>query len=126
MHPKPPTKREIDSWFALLGISSKFVHEKLNVKTTTEFINGLDELKECSKKAWKKLAFDKHPDRNDGNDEEFKTLSSAYDNIQNLRVIKTPPRPQPMRVVHIHVNFGCTNGNTWTTGTGSTTGATFW
>ena len=31
------------------------------------------------KKQYRKLAFEKHPDRNDGNDEEFKEISAAYE-----------------------------------------------
>ena len=50
------------------------------------------------KQAYRKLAKQHHPDRG-GNEETFKAVNEAYDNIKN-----PPQQPQPRQHSHMNMN----------------------
>lgn len=121
--PRPLTKAEILGAFAALGMAAQYVDQKLGTaKDFAEFAKRLEELKEEAKKAWRKLAFDLHPDRG-GDEERFKKVAAYHEMIEGLQAGPPPrPRPMPMQgpMIVINMNFG--GGFSGFTSTNATTG----
>lgn len=106
--PRPLSKAEILGAFVALGMSAQYVDAKLSApRSLQEAVKTLEVLKGEAKQAWRKLAFDLHPDRG-GDENEFKKVKESYDLIVELHA-GPPPRPKPRPVwgptVVIHMNF---------------------
>lgn len=83
------TEDDIDRFFVKLGYPPGHAKRKLAVANTLqECEQNLEELKTEAKTAWKKKAFELHPDRNDGLDEEFKSLKQIYEAVMGIRVVE--------------------------------------
>lgn len=84
----------------------------------------LDALKADVKKRYRELAFQLHPDRNAGDDTEFKKLSGAWLMLEPwlaaLEIRPQPPAPPPM----IIIQFGGFQGAQTGFSTGSATTST--
>ena len=87
--------------------------------TTKEAVKAkLDDIKERVNKIFKQRAMELHPDRNNGNDEQFKELSNMRDQVMELSIIH-PPRPplQSQMRVHVRVYMPSSYTSNNTTGT---------
>lgn len=76
----------------------------------------LEELKGLVRKTYKRLAFELHPDRNNGDAvkaEKLKVVSRLKDEFMKLEL--RPPRPPPQRIQYV-----------WSNSTSTTTSTGFW
>ena len=74
---------------------------------STDYYNILEIDKNASsddiKSAYKKLALKYHPDKNNGNDDKFKSISEAYSTLSDPQKRKQYDNPQPK---HPFFNMG--------------------
>jgi len=91
-----------------------------HIRTPQAAIREFQKLKEEAKKAFKRLAFEHHPDRNGGDDKEFKRLNSLWQVLEGLNPIFQNPRPQTMIRVVVNSGWGYPSDMTTTTSTSTT------
>ena len=102
----------INSLFLLFGINIQVWMN--NCQNFLEAQKRFDEAKVETKKRFKDMAFELHPDRNPGHEDEFKQLANARDFIEQLNV--QPPQP----VMRVFVNLGGFTNTSTTTNTSYT------
>jgi len=96
----------------LLGVWEIFLRTMQAAQSFEQAEAGVQSVREAAEAAYKRQAFQAHPDRSGGSDERMKALNGARDALKSLVV----QRPQPvMTVVRIY--------STWTTTSTTTTGA---
>jgi len=88
--------------------------------------SGIEVVKAAVKAAWKKKAFELHPDRNGGDDEAFKAMKQKVEFVMALKVVERTPMPMPLHVpvlnfINMTFNFNV-NGSTQGTQTGGPSG----
>jgi hypothetical protein len=92
-----------------------------NVRDKAGQARALDEMRVLAKKRFKELALGHHPDRNNGDDAEFKRINGVWQTIENLQPAPPPPRPNANQHTVTIVFGGVT-----TTGATATTGGGWW
>lgn len=105
--------RQVAALFAIFGVD--LAQRTHHIRELGELQKAIDAAKVDAKKQFKKLAFKWHPDRNDGDDKEFKRIAEAWQIVE--RICPAPP-PRPRPVHSITITYG---GSTDTTATTSTT-----
>lgn len=102
----------------LLGLTQA---DFLAIQKAPTFAAGqqaLEVLKERTRKQFKRVAMDLHPDRTNNDPvktEDFKLVSSAVDDIDRLQ-LRAPPRPMPViRIVFRSSGFGGFSATGFTT-----------
>jgi hypothetical protein len=80
---------------------------------------NLEKLKVIVKRHWRRVAFRCHPDRNNGDDTEFKKLNTLYQLVQSAKI-----KPRPPQVVY--TVFTATDSAASTTTTSSTPFTTYY
>ena len=106
--------------FAYFGCNLQL--EISTAKSHDEAAKILDSLKDRARTTYKKMAFECHPDRNQGDDTKIKELNSLYDLVKNAKYQPPPPMLPMIRVV-MHPGAGWGWGGT--TNTSTTTSATY-
>lgn len=88
-----------------LGATPERLRAVLGAGSIAKAREALDALKADVKRAHKRLAFDLHPDRNEGTDDQqakadrLVALTAARDRILGLTLKERPPQPQPVTIV---------------------------
>lgn len=113
-----------------LGATPERLRAVLRLGTIEQAREALDALKADVKRAHKRLAFDLHPDRNEGEDDQkakadrLVALTAARDRILDLTLTQQIQQPPPI-VVHVSGFWGGPLSSS--TNTTSSTGAGgFW
>jgi hypothetical protein len=111
---------------ARLGVTEAALAACVQASSLDQARQNLDAFRDRVKAAWRKLAFELHPDRG-GDAEAFKKLAGAWAEIEKflgaLQVDNRPPAPPPPPVRVVFVGFGG-GFHPFSTGTGTTTSAT--
>ena len=109
---------EVMKVFETMGISKSVADRFFMARRLGDATKALDEAKVEAKAAWKRMAFDLHPDRNNGNDVEFKRVKDVFDALIRLNVAVERPAIQ-FQVVRVDVSNWNAAPTATTTGTGS-------
>ncbi len=112
------TVRDVMEAFALMGISDPVAKRFFDAQSAGAARAALDDAKVEAKATWKRLAFDLHPDRNGGNDEEFKRVKEVFESLIRLDVsVRQPVQVMQVQVVRVNVsNWNAaptTSGTSW-------------
>jgi DnaJ domain len=99
--------------------------QQLQVMPFQQAVRALEALKVHARARYKKLAFQWHPDRNQGDsgaEERFKVLGAVLSDLEKLQLRPPPPRPV-VRFVHFPnmSPFGSSVSYTMSTNTSTTT-----
>jgi len=97
------TQAEVVKAFQHLGITEADVMGIRSAPSLVEANKRLQALRDRVKKQWRKLAFELHPDRTEGDEDKeklFKLLSGVVDKLDDTKVLPPMrPRPRPRRRV---------------------------
>lgn len=113
MNRRPITPSMVLSAFLGVGLDRDFILAHMRASTLGEAQAKLVELKTEAKKSYKKLAFQYHPDRNNGAEDRMKKLNEDYDFVEKLN-INPPPPPPPMFYPRVTIVMGGWGGGTVT------------
>lgn len=72
-------------------------NRSVSVRSFEKLQEVVDQAKIDAKKEFKKLAMVHHPDRG-GDAEEFKRISSMYEMIEKLKIVKPKPKPRMVSI----------------------------
>ena len=121
------TDAQISQAMSLLGLSQGDFQAVQRAPSFEVAQQRLAELKERTKKQFRKVALVLHPDRTNNDPdktEAFKLVAAVVDDIEKLNFGRPSPPPPQMRVVFVrmHVNHGFSTSTTGTTSTYSGNG----
>jgi hypothetical protein len=118
------TQAEVTEAFHHLGVTPADFMGIRQCRSLREAELRLQKLRERVKERWRKLAFELHPDRTDGDEDKtrlFKLLSGVVDKLNEVKVM--PPRPRVRRVVMQQPIVWATNSTNATSTSTSTWGS---